>query len=83
MTTTADWMVVAGFLLALFGLWLRIFMMMRSSDGHPADAALKDARRLMRIYSTTFPKSRLPLVMWLALTAGLLLLIVGFLLEWR
>jgi hypothetical protein len=83
MTTTADWMVVAGFLLAVFGLSLRIFMMMRSSDAHPADAALKDPRSLMRTYSTTFPKSRLPLVMWIALTAGPLLLIVGFSLELR
>ena len=54
MDTTSDWIVVAGFLLALFGLSLRIFMMMRSSDTHPVNTLPKDSRidaRLPRIIS--------------------------------
>jgi hypothetical protein len=83
MTTTADWLVVAGFLLAAFGVSLRIFMMMRSSDAHPVNAQPRDTRGLMRTYSTSFPKSRLPLVMWISLIVGLVLLIAGLLLELR
>ena len=64
MSSRADWMVVAGFLLAAFGVSLRIFMMMRSSDAHPANVAPKTGRDLLRSYGSTFPKSRLPLAMW-------------------
>jgi uncharacterized membrane protein len=83
MSSGADWMVVAGFLLAALGVSLRIFMMMRSSDAHPANVAPKTGRNLLRSYSSTFPKSRLPLAMWFVLSAGLVLLIAGFLLEFR
>jgi hypothetical protein len=75
--------VVAGFLLAATGVALRIFIMMRSSDAHPANVAAKGGRELLRSYSTTFPKSRVPLVMWISLSIGLVLLIAGLLLEMR
>jgi uncharacterized membrane protein len=83
MSSAADWMVVAGFLLAALGVSLRIFMMMRSSDAHPLNSVPEGSRNLMRTYSATFPKSRLPLAMSISLTAGLVLLIAGFLLEFR
>ena len=83
MTTTADWMLVAGFLLALFGLLLRIFMMMRSSDTHPVNMLPKDSRSPMRAYIALFPKSRLRLAMRISLYVGLVLLIAGLLLEFR
>jgi hypothetical protein len=83
MSSKADWMVAAGFLLAAFGISLRIIMMMRSSDAFPANAAPKPGRSLLRSYNATFPKSHLPMVMWIALSVGLVLLISGFLLEMR
>jgi len=39
MTSTADWLVVAGFLLCVLGVALRVVIMMRSSDAIPANAA--------------------------------------------
>jgi hypothetical protein len=83
MSSKADWMVVAGFLLAATGVALRTFMMMRSSDAHPAHVAAKGGRELLRSYSTTFPKSRIPLAMMITLSVGLVLLIAGLLLELR
>jgi hypothetical protein len=82
MSSRADWMVVAGFLLAAFGVTLRIIMMMRSSDARAANVP-STGRDLLRSYGATFPKSRLPMVMWVALSTGLVLLISGFLLELR
>ncbi len=76
-------MVVAGFLLAAFGVTLRVIMMMRSSDAHPASATPKTGRNLLRSYGSTFPRSYLPAVMWTALSIGFVLLISGFLLEMR
>jgi len=83
MSSKADWMVVAGFVLAATGVVLRVFMMMRSSDTHPAHVAAKGGRELLRSYSTTFPKSRIPLAMLISLSIGLVLLIAGLLLEMR
>ena len=82
MSSKADWMVVAGFLLAAFGVTLRIIMMMRSSDARAANVP-STGRDLLRSYGATFPKSRLPMAMWAALTIGFVLLISGFLLEMR
>ncbi|HEY4962796.1 MAG TPA: hypothetical protein VII29_18220 [Terriglobales bacterium] len=83
MSSKADWMVVAGFLLAATGVVLRVFMMMRSSDAHPAQVAAKEGRELLRSYGTTFPKSRIPLLMMVMLSVGLVLLLAGLLLELR
>jgi hypothetical protein len=83
MGSKADWMVVAGFVLAATGVVLRVFMMMRSSDTHPAHVAAKGGRELLRSYSTTFPKSRIPLAMTATLSLGMVLLIAGLLLEMR
>jgi hypothetical protein len=69
MNSKADWMVVTGFLLAAFGVTLRIIMMMRSSDAHPASPVPKTGRNLLRSYNSTFSRSRLPMTMWLALGA--------------
>lgn len=74
---------VAGFLLALAGLALRMVMMMRISDAHPGAVAAKGGRELLRSYRHTFPKSRLPVAMWISLGMGLFMLIVGLLLEFR
>ena len=83
MNSVTDWIVVSGFLLAGFGLLLRIVLMMRSSDAQPVSADARDGRDLLRSYGTRFPKSRLPLLMWASLSAGLVLLVAGFLLEFR
>lgn len=83
MNSKADWVVVAGFLLGALGLFLRIFIMMRSSDAHPANATPMAGRDLLRSYSALRPKSRLPLVMWTSISVGLTLLIAGLLLEFR
>lgn len=83
MSSKADWMVVTGFLLAATGMVLRVFMMMRSSDTHPVHVAAKGGRELLRSYSATFPKSRVPLAMLTSLSVGLVLLIAGLLLEMR
>jgi hypothetical protein len=81
-TTKADWIVVAGFVLAVLGVALRILMMMRASDTRPANATAT-GRQLLHSYGTAFPKSRLPLAMWISLSLGLVLLLAGFLLELR
>ena len=83
MNSITDWTVVSGFLLAGFGLLLRIILMMRSSDAQPVSQGAKDGRDLLRSYGNRFPKSRLPLLMWTSLSTGLILLIAGFLLEFR
>ena len=83
MNSTADWMVVAGFLMAITGVALRVVVMMRSSDQHPATAIPPVGKALVRAYHTTNPSSKLPLVMWLSMSAGLVLLIAGLLLEFR
>ena len=81
MTTKADWIVVAGFVLAVVGVALRILMMMRASDARSPNATT--GRELVHSYGATFPKSRLPLAMWISLSLGLVLLIAGLLLELR
>lgn len=73
---------VVGIVLVLVGVGLRIVMMMRASDARPADTTAP-GRELLRSYSTLFPKSRLPLLMWASLSGGLVLLIAGVLLELR
>ena len=62
MTAKADWIVVAGFVLAVLGVVLRILIMMRASDARSANAAAT-GRELLHSYGSTFPKSRLPLEM--------------------
>ena len=79
----ADWLVVAGFLFALMGLALRTVMMMRASDAHPATVAAQGGRELLRSYRHIYPKSRLPMAMWVALAVGLIMLVAGLLLEFR
>jgi hypothetical protein len=81
-TTKADWIVVAGFVLAVLGVILRILMMMRASDARGANAPAT-GRQLLRSYNAAFPKSRLPLAMWISLSLGLVLLLAGLLLELR
>jgi len=83
MNSTADWMVVAGFLLAVTGLAIRIVVMMRSSDANPATSSPLAGRDLVRAYRAARPASKLPLVMWASISAGLILLIAGWLLEYR
>ncbi len=75
-------MVVVGIVLVLVGVGLRILMMMRASDAR-SPCTTAPGRELLRSYSTLFPKSRLPLLMWASLSVGLLLLIAGVLLEPR
>lgn len=83
MTSGEDWLVVAGFTLAVSGLAMRIVMKMRSSDAYPANLAARGGRELLRSYRATFPKSRLPIAMWIALSVGLIMLIAGLLLQLR
>jgi hypothetical protein len=83
MIAKADWVVVGGFLLAVSGVTLLIVMMMRASDEHPTHVAAVGGRHLLRTYGATFPRSRLPIAMWISLGVGLVLLIVGVLLEFR
>jgi hypothetical protein len=81
-STATDWMVVAGFVLAVLGVSLRVTMMMRASDAHPSNVAAS-GRDLLRSYNTTFPRSHLPMAMWLSLCVGLALVVAGLLLELR
>jgi len=83
MNTRADWVVVAGFLLAAFGVALRVVIMMRSSDARPAKATPLAGGDLVRAYRVAHPASWLPRVMWASLCTGLVLLVAGFLLELR
>ena len=65
MNSTADWMVVLGFVLTLTGVILRIALMMRSSDLNPATATPLVGRALVRAYRAANPSSKFPWVMWL------------------
>jgi hypothetical protein len=83
MTTSVDWIVTAGFLLAVTGLTLRIVIMMRSSDARPANQTPLVGGNLIRAYRSAHPSSWLPIIMWISVCAGPALLIAGFLLEFR
>jgi hypothetical protein len=83
MNSAADWIVVAGFLFAVTGVALRIVIMMRSSDANPVAATPLVGRDLVRSYRVARPASKLPLVMWISIAAGSVLLIAGMLLEFR
>lgn len=83
MSTKADWIVVAGFLLVMTGVGLRVVMMMRSSDARPANVTPLAGGDLVRAYRMANPSSWLPRIMWTSLCAGVVLLIAGFLLEFR
>jgi hypothetical protein len=74
---------IAGFLLAATGVVLRVFMIMRSSDAHPAHAAAKGKRELLRSYGNTYPKSHVPLAMMTTVGLGLVMLIADLPLEMR
>ncbi len=83
MSYAADWMVVTGFMLAVLSVVLRTVMMMQASDAQPAGVAAKEGRELLRSYHNKFPKSRLPIAMWIALGVGLIMLIAGVVLVLR
>ena len=66
MTSPADWLVIAGFLLCVLGVALRVVIMMRSCDAIPANAApWRDGTCCA--YRRFKPKGRLPLAMWVLL----------------
>ena len=83
MNTKADWIVVVGFFLTVSGAVLRTVIMMRSSDARPANATPLVGGDLVRSFRVSKPDSWLPRLMWASLCTGLVLLIVGFLLEFR
>ena len=83
MSSPSDWIVVAGFLLAVTGLALRIVIMMRSADANPLTATPLVGKNLVRGYRAAHPASKLPLLMWISIAIGLVLLIAGLLLELR
>lgn len=83
MSAKADWIVVAGFLLALCGVALRILIMMRSSDARAANLTPLAGGNLVRAYRAANPGSWLPRIMWASVFTGLVLLVAGFLLEFR
>jgi len=83
MTTQADWIVVTGFLLAVFGVGLRIVIMMRSAELPTSTADALAGGDLLRAYRLSHPRSLLPWFMRASLAIGLVLLIAGALLEIR
>jgi hypothetical protein len=83
MNSMADWMVVLGFLLLVAGVVLRVTMMMRSDETYSVHAAPATGRNLLRAFRTAHPDSKLPLLMWLLTSTGLVLLIGGVLPEFR
>jgi hypothetical protein len=83
MYAVADWMVVAGFVLAGFGVALRTVILMRSSDALPHNGPPLHGRQLFRAYRASNPASKLPITMWVSIAAGFVLLIAGFLIEFR
>jgi len=83
MNAAADWLVVVGFFLAGLGVTLRTILLMRSNDAQPPDGSALYGRGLLRPYRENNPKSKLLIAMWSSLALGLVLLIAGFLLEFR
>ena len=83
MQTASDWMVVAGFFLSAAGVGLRVAMMMRASDAVSASGIPIMGRAAVKAFRLAHPKSRLPMLMTLLLSVGLILLVAGFLLEFR
>ena len=83
MNSASDWMVTAGFLLALTGLALRIIVMMQASNAASASSTRLAGRDLVRAYRVAKPSSKLPMLIWATISAGLILLIAGMLLEFR
>lgn len=83
MNAAADWLVMVGFFLAGLGVTLRIVVMMRSNDAQSTQGPALYGRQLLRVYRENNPKSKLLMGMWSSFALGLVLLIAGFLLEFR
>ena len=77
MTSTATWLIVAGFVLLVVGVVLRTIVMMRSSDATAADARPLHGQELVAQYRRLFPKRSAPLVTRWFLVSGTVLLLAG------
>ena len=77
----ANWLIIAGFVLLVFGFALRVVMMMRSSDATPSGARVLHGRALLRQYHTEFPRSVAPMLTRSTLICGAALLLAGLAIE--
>jgi len=83
MRDAPDWLIVCGFFLLLVGVGLRVTLMMRGNDTVPTGGTPVAGRAAVQSFRAANPRSKLPLVAWISIGLGLLLLIAGVLLEIR
>ena len=78
---TANWLIVAGFVLLVLGFTMRTILMMRSSDAVAPGLRVLHGRELLRHYRRSFPRSATPLLTRSILTGGTVLLLAGLAAE--
>ncbi len=78
---TANWLIIAGFVLLVFGFILRTVMMMRASDAPSPEARVLYSRELLQKYRSVFPRSTTPLLTRTVLVGGTLFILAGLAAE--
>jgi hypothetical protein len=78
---TANWLIIAGFVLLVLGFILRTVMMMRASDAASPEARVLHGRELLQKYRTAFPRSATPLVTRSVLIGGTVFVLAGLAAE--
>lgn len=78
---TANWLIIAGFVLVVLGFILRTVMMMRASDATAREARVLHGRELMQQYRTAFPHSATPLVTRSLMIGGAVCILAGLAAE--
>ncbi len=81
MTSTATWLIIAGFVFLVIGFVLRTTMMMRSSDATAQSTRVLHGRALLTEYRRLFPGSATPLLTRWLLIGGTVMLLAGISIE--
>jgi len=79
----ANWLIIAGIVLAMLGIMLRTIMMMRSSDAISTQGRAMYGRELLQEYRRSFPQSAMPLITRSCLIVGTVFLLAGVALALR
>jgi len=78
---TANWLIIAGFVLLALGFILRTVMMMQASDATAPEARVLHGRELLQKYRSTFPRSATPLLTRGMLIGGTVFILAGLAAE--
>ena len=81
MSAASTGLIVAGFVLLLLGIVLRVILMMQASDATPRQAPVLYGRQLLLQYRRLFPHSRGLRLTQSVLLGGTVLLVAGIAVE--